>query len=407
MSDLEEVDDLFGDDDANSPVAAHDDDDDLRSIQGDDDNDAGGHIFGDDDDDDRMDQEEEHKDLKVMDMDIYRHPIPRSNDGRLQTFKVPKFLRFVPEQYNPRTFEPTKADLENARSENPKPTVRHRIDPKSSELRSNAMMYRWSDGSMSMSVGGEHYTVLKKPTAPDPSKPYDELKDGHSYAAAAHLTSSVFVIVGHMSEEYTVRQNKQHEDEALQRLAMRIREATNSHGNHIIKTTHDPEQQRRLAEQAEKERAKQQRRRDNAAARTAEGSSRSRGGGLGIDDLEGGRSGGIHSRKRAAGASKPKRKSNANVYSDDDEDMGYGGGGHNANDYDKEDDFIASSGEEEEAVSEDDEEILDDEDDEEEERRRRKKKQKTVEAPEDSEDDDMHKQSRRRRRVVDDDDDEE
>ncbi|KAL2885948.1 Leo1-like protein [Ceratocystis lukuohia] len=404
MSDLEEVDDLFGDEEANSPIAAanDDDDDELRSIKGDDDNDDA-NVFG-DDDDDRMDHEEEHKDLKVMDMDIFRHHTPRSNDGRLQTFKVPKFLRFVPEQYDSRTFEPTRADIENARSENPKPTIRHCIDSKTGELRSNAMMYRWSDGSMSMSVGGEHYTVLKKPTAPDPSKPYDELKDGHSYAAAAHLTSSVFVIVGHMSEEYTVRQNKQHEDEALQRLAMRIREATNTHGNHIIKTTHDPEQQRRLAEQAEKERAKQQRRRDNAAARTAEGSSRSRGGGLGIDDLEGGRSSSGRSRKRTANASKPKRKSNANAYSDDDDDVGYGGGA-NTNDYDKEDDFIASSGEEEEAGSEDEEEILEDDDEEEEDRRRHKKKQKTAEL--DTDEEDMHQQSRRRRRVIDDDDDDE
>ena len=273
------------------------------------------------------------------------------------------------------------------------------------------MMYKWSDGSVSMTVGDQHFAIQNKATVPPPNKPYNELQDGHSYAAAAHLSSGLFLVVGHIAEEYTVRINKDLEDDALQRLAMRMREIKEKEeASRIIKTTHDPELQRRLAEMAEKERAKAQRRRDNAAAKM-DGGSRYGRGGLQIDDLEGSRRASGAGRKRGAAGGKAKRR--RPEYDSDDERPA---GARHQEDYDLADDFIAPSDEEEEEADEDEdeEEVLDDEDEDEEDRPRTKR-QKTTDVSEeedaDGEEDDMapatiseHAGRSRRRNIIDDDD---
>lgn len=265
---------------------------------------------------------------------------------------------------------------------------------------------------MSMSVGDQHFAIQKKATVPPPNKPYNELQDGHSYAAAAHLSSGLFLVVGHIAEEYTVRLNKDLEDDALQRLAMRMREAkAQDEASRIIKTTHDPELQRRVAEMAEKERVKAQRRRDNVAAKMDGGSRYSRGG-LQIDDLEGSRRAPGAGRKRGAGGGKAKRR--RPDYDSDDERPA---GARFQEDYDLADDFIAPSDDEEEVEDdEEDEEVLDDDDDDEDEKPKSKRpKTKKVSDEEDAsgeEDDDIgpaasgdHSGRARRRNIIDDDDD--
>lgn len=322
---------------------------------------------------------------------------------------MPDFVKFVPEPFDPDTFEPSAWDIENARSPNPKPVVRWYRDRNTGELRSNANIYKWSDGSLSMSVGDQHFAIQKKQMAPPPDQPYNELQDTHTYAAAAHLSSGLFMIVGHVGEEYTIRQNQSLDDEALQRLTMRMREArAQDEASRIIKTTHDPELQRKQAELAEKERMRAQRRRENAAARMESGP-RSRGGGgglLSVDDLEGGPRGG---RKRGAPGSRGKRR-RPEYDSDDDRPAG----ARRQEDYDLGDDFIAPSDEDEEGEEEEEEEeILDDEDDDD---QPRSKRQKTAEASDDDADgeadDDIPASSKpsssshRRRNIIDDDDDE-
>ncbi|MBE3041320.1 hypothetical protein IMZ48_01790, partial [Candidatus Bathyarchaeota archaeon] len=81
---------------------------------------------------------------------------------------MPGFVKFVPEPYDPDTFEPTPFDIENSKEINPAPVVRWFRDRESGELRSNANIYKWDDGSMSMSVGDQHFAIQKKQMAPPP-----------------------------------------------------------------------------------------------------------------------------------------------------------------------------------------------------------------------------------------------
>src|SRR5688572_10908534 len=205
--------------------------------------------------------------------------------------RIPKFLKVHPMAYDPDTFQPSEFDVANALSANPQQVVRHRKDPSTGELKSNTNVYRWSDGSITISVGGEHYEVSRKALGPAPDKPYNELQDGHYYAASVELSTNLMVTVDHITEQYNVRPNKEVGDEALNRLAERMAEATNAgrSDNMIIRTTKDPEMQKRQAELAEKEREKARRRRENAAAKMDGGPmGRSGGrGGLSIGDLDG------------------------------------------------------------------------------------------------------------------------
>jgi RNA polymerase-associated protein LEO1 len=286
---------------------------------------------------------------------------------------------------------------------------------------SNTNIYRWSDGSVTLAVGDDHYEIETKSLAPPSNEPYQEIRDAHYYAAAAHLSSNCLLIVGHLTEEYSVRPNKDVQDDALEKLHRKMAEAAKSNvANIIIQTTEDPELKRKQAELAEKERNKAQRRRETAAARM-EGSGRyARGGALSIGDLEGGRrgaGGAAAGRKRGAAGGAQSRKRNRNAEYDSDDDLPGGAGRHD--EYVLDDFAVASDEEASEGEDDEEEEILDDDEDEEEEEAPRRKRQRTAEkevGDEDAEgevDDDaapapvQETASRRRgRRVVEDDDDE-
>ncbi|KAM0819339.1 putative Leo1-like protein [Seiridium cardinale] len=411
----DEVDDLFGDggDDIDNPQSDNEralSDGDLASEE-----DAREHRYNDDMDVDEQDVEV--KNRLVMNIPLYRHRAPKSKDGTLRSLRPPNFLRLAAEEYKPDTFEPTEWDQENTRSDNPKGVIRYQRDPETGKLKSNALVYRWSDGSITLSVGGEHYEIQKKMLAPPSDKPYQAIQDAHYYAAAAHLSSNLLVTMGHVSEQYTVLPNRNIQDDAVAMLASRMQAVARSKtksADNIFIATRDPELQRKEAELAEKERMKAQRRRDNAAARLDNRTGGYRSGGLSIGDLEGGRRGAGGPRKRGQpGASRPK-KHRPEYDSDDDLPAGRG----RNEDYDHEDDFIAPSDEEGSfAEEEDEEDILDDDDEEDEDEAPRSKRQKPTEAEDEDADadadlDDLDaptaaEQSRsRRRNIVDDDDDE-
>ncbi|KAI5926897.1 Leo1-like protein-domain-containing protein [Camillea tinctor] len=413
-------DDLFGDEDDNETRSNQDgvlSDDDLASEQ-----DAGGRHTRDDRDDrddDAEAQNQQVKEKRIGDVAMFRHRTPRTKDGALQSLKVPSFLRFMADVYKPDEFEPTEWDKTNLQSDKPKEVVRFQRDEQTGELKSNALVYRWSDGSMTMSVGGEHYEIQKKMMAPPANKPYEEREDAHYYAAAVHFSEQLLITVGHITEQYTVNLNRNMQDEARIKFANDMAAAARGKrpngADMIITATQDPELQKKEAELAEKERMKAQRRRENAAARLD--STRSggyRAGGLSIGDLEGRRAGGP--RKRGApGAQKAKRR-RPEYDSDDD----FPAGTHRQNEYDREDDFIAPSDDEQMSGVDDDddeEDILDD-DDEEEEEAPRKKRQKTADAEDDDADADadadlddidapaVESSRARRRNIIDEDDDE-
>ncbi|KAI0136730.1 Leo1-like protein-domain-containing protein [Xylariales sp. AK1849] len=410
----EGIDDLFGDDDGNEAQS-----DNERALSGgdlDSDKDDREQYGGDDMDMDQQDAVV--KDRLIMNIQMYRHRTPKSKDGTLRSLRPPNFLKWAAEEYKPDTFQPTEWDQENAHSEAPKGVIRYQRDPTTDKLKSNALVYRWSDGSITMSVGGEHYDVQKKMLAPPSDKPYQEVQDSHYYAAAAHLSSNLLLTVGHVSEQYTVLPNRNMQDDALAVLANRMQAAARGKAksaDNIFIATKDPELQKKEAELAEKERMKAQRRRDNAAARLDTRTGGFRTGGLSIGDLEGGRRGAGGPRKRGQpGASRPKKR---RPEYDSDDDLPEGRGRND--DYDHEDDFIAPSDDEGSMVEDDEEEedLLDD--DEEEDEAPRSKRQKTAEAVDEDADADADlddidapaatadQSSRRRRNIVDDDDDEE
>ncbi|KAG5919584.1 hypothetical protein E4U61_000768 [Claviceps capensis] len=409
---LEEIDggdDLFGDegdDDLPTTSKVRDlDDDDLASDPSDDGRGRRGAY------EDEDPHPHETRDRVVMATQTYRHQIPNPKDGTLAVMRVPKFIKFLPELYDSSNFVPSEFDISNAKSERHIHVARVCKDESTGLLHSNTNIFRWSDGSLTISVGGEHYEIQKKSLAPAPGKPYNELHDGHYYAAAAELSSNLLMTVGHLTEQFNVRPNKAGGDDALAALAERMAQASKSgkDGDNIIRTTRDPELQKKQAEMAEKERMKAQRRRENAALKMDGGlGPRSGRGGLSIGDLEGGRGHGSGRKRIASGALKLKRR-RPEYDSDDDLPQGVG----RREDYDMDDGFLVGSEDEDmESEANDDEEEEELLEDEEEERRpARKKRQKTTEVDddEDAEGEDSNAaepSSRSRRRHVLEDDDE-
>ncbi|KAL2022671.1 hypothetical protein VTK56DRAFT_4752 [Thermocarpiscus australiensis] len=401
-------DDLFGgegDDDVLSEVENALSDGELASDKEDEELDA--RRRGDDDDDELR----EFREKLVAEVPLYRHRIPRSTDGSLHSLRVPDFIKFNPMEYKADEWQPNKWDLDNANSAKPIPSIMFRRDPQTGRMQSNANIYRWSDGSVTLAIGEEHFEIQSKPLAPPRNKPYQEVQDAHYYAAAAHLTTNSLLIVGHLTEQYTVRPNKDLEDHALERLKADLAGARKDRGAEmIIVTNEDPELQKKQAELAEKERMKLQRRRETAAARADGVGGRYKGGALSVGDLEGRRGGAAAGRKRGAPGS-AKKKHRRPEYDSDDE---LPSGRRRPDNYDMEDGFLVDSDEEsEEAVEEDEdedeEEILDDEDEEDE--APRAKRQRTAEPDEDAKGEEdstpahTETSSRRRRRVIDDDED--
>lgn len=308
---------------------------------------------------------------------------------------MPKFLGIDPYPYNPNTFElPTTdhhSDTKSAdfsASSTAASTIRYRINSSNNELESNTVVYRWSDGSTTISVGDQHYELQTKPLAPPKdSKTYQEVQDSHSYFCAPSITTQSLAVVGHITNQHTVRPNKSIEDDALEKLQRSLAAATRGghkneekNGPQVIANNQDPELQKKRAELAEKERMKAQRRRETAAEKAnAPIGGRRLGGGLSVDDLEGRGRRAPGSGRKPAGAKRQRRRPEY----DSDDDLPRGGR-NREDEYDKDDGFLASSDEDLEEGGEGDddeeEEMIDDESDAEEPKAKKQKHSKPDEA---------------------------
>lgn len=204
---------------------------------------------------------------------------------------------------------------------------------------------------MTINVGGEHYEIQGKPLAPPKDKPYQPLQDSHTYLCSPSYETQLFLLVGHMSNQFSVRPSKGIVDEALEKLQNSLAAATRrgkgdeKGGPEIISNTVDPELQKKQAEAAEKERIKAQRRRETAAEKAT--MPRGYVGRMTANDLEGGSG-------RRAPASKPRSKPKRKA--DYDSDDSAPRGGLRQDEYDREDEFLASSDEDEQPEQDDDEE---------------------------------------------------
>ncbi|RKF79824.1 hypothetical protein GcC1_042011 [Golovinomyces cichoracearum] len=320
---------------------------------------------------------EAERDARVLEATLWRHPIPNPSDGQLNTLRVPKFLSIEPRAYESANFVPPSSDHHSeTKSVNfsaynvALSTIRYRIDQKSGNMESNTVMHKWSDGSMTMSIGDKHYQLQTKPMAPPlDNKPYQEIQDSHTYLATPSIASQLLLLVGHMTNQCTVLPNKDIEDDALEKLQKSLAAATRGGskddmgGPELITKTEDPELQKKKAEIAEKERMRAQRRRELAAEKQNlqrfHGTGR---GGLNIDDLEGRSS----RRDHAVGRKTSKPRRNRSSYDSEEESNVVR---NREDEYDKEDDFLADS-------DEDIEETGDEQDDTDEDSERGEPKQK-------------------------------
>lgn len=306
---------------------------------------------------------------------------------QFNSLRLPKFLGIEPRAYESETFKLPESDHHSevrsatfSASAVSASTMRFRKNQSTGKLESNTNVYRWDDGSTTISIGDQHYELQSKPLAPPrDSKTYSDTQDSHFYLATPSIASQLLLLVGHMSNQHTVRPNEAVEDDALDKLQKSLAAAArrgnkNEKGPELIATSQDPELQKRRAEIAEKERMRAQRRRETAAEKASmshrPGGGRS--GGLSLDDLEGGRSRRAPVPGRKA-PSKP-RKRRADYDTDDEEDGPKGRGREDS--YDLKDGFLVNSDEEEEEL-EDDEEEEEEEEEEDDRERRKAKKQKT------------------------------
>ncbi|KAG9246305.1 Leo1-like protein-domain-containing protein [Calycina marina] len=358
--------------------------DDLRSLGGDD-------LFGDEsgddaeklakvrelsdedldsgDDEERSDraQDKEEKEeveygsgrnARILDASIWRHPIPKPSDGEFNSLRLPKFLGINPIAWNPDTFELPEGDHHTGvqssnftASNTALSTMRYRKNPTTGDLESNTVIHKWSDGSTTMSIGNEQYDMQTKPLAPPmKGKTYVEVQDSHQYIAAPSIVAQMLVVVGHMNNQYTVRANKNIEDDALERLQRSLAAATRGSGKgdsgggpQVIANTEDPDLQKKRAEQLEKDRNKEARKRESAAERAnLPNGPRRTGGLLSVDDLEEAPRGRRPPPgKKSTGTKRPRKR--RDDYSDDEEEE-LGGRGR-MDEYDEDDGFLVGSDE--------------------------------------------------------------
>ena len=268
-------------------------------------------------------------------------------------------------------------------------TIRWRKSPRNQRIiQSNARINRWSDGSLTLQLASnprEHFELTAKalappqinPQLPTPtsigtshatSAPYNPRLDLQTYLAAPHEQAGLMRHTHHITTSLAVQSSNQ-DDDALLRLqqglaaAARGNKATVDGGVEVISISEDPENAKRRAELAEKEKAKMQRRfqvqqdRENTRANNVLKRSGLRTGGLGggltvggLEDDEGVM--GTKARKLKQKARKPTRRNSE--YSDDEDFRGRRR--TREDEYDEDDGFLVGSDEEPEVADESEEE---------------------------------------------------
>lgn len=313
-------------------------------------------------------------------------------------------------------------------------TIRWRHSPSNpAELQSNARILRWSDGSLTLQFASDpktQYEIEGKPLAPpqrNPSKPtptsirdfgkkktigsgYNVSQDSFTYLVAPHESIQMLRVTNKITTGLNVLPTADTADDALERLQNALAKAAargredEQEGVLVMNTTEDPENAKRRAEAAEREKLRQQRAREKHEMRDRERAGRAfgrsgvtRAGGLTIGALED-EDGERRSRPKAR---KPRRHEDWS----DEEDYGPRGRSNREDEYDEEDDFIAASDEEEEVADDDEDEddgIVDDS-----RHRGSSPRKRRSDAGDDDEEVGASVSRAKRRRVVDEDDDDE
>lgn len=209
---------------------------------------------------------------------------------------------------------------------------------------------------------------------------YNSRLDSHTYLATPHEHASLIRITNHITSSLAVQSSPDQNDDALVKLQQSLAAATKGNktaadgGLEIISISEDPEQAKKRAEVAEKEKLRAQRRRQMQEERERDRANRvlgrsgirtgGHGAGLTVGGLED--DDGMATTRARMTKSKSKSRRRNSEYSDDEED--YRGMGRTREDeYDEDDGFLVGSDEEPELVpdeSEEEVEMADDIDDE-------------------------------------------
>jgi RNA polymerase-associated protein LEO1 len=316
--------------------------------------------------------------------------------------KVPAFMSIEPEPWQVTTFQPPKTDHHSRKPASATfsafntamTTVRWRHSPLDhSVLQSNARINRWSDGSLTVQLASDpntQYEIDGNSLAPpqrNPVKPtpvsmttgrpggrpgqaaddrYDHRKDAFTYLVAPVESAEALRVTHQITAGLSIKQPENAEDDAIERLQAALASAANATkvagaSGQLEVTEVDPEEQRRLAEAAERQAMRDRKKRENAQERERlrtdralgrAGVSSNRYGGLNVGMLEDDETEGP--RGRATGG-KPRAKARKRPNSEYSEDEDYGNKRftNREDDYDQEDDFVAPS-DEEELVEDDD-----------------------------------------------------
>lgn len=330
----------------------------------------------------------------------YARPCPLTKSYiQLHLLQFPNFLGIESKAFYHSNFQPPTTDHS---SESPSltfspyytsnNTIRWRYSLSNpTVIQSNARVLRWSDGSFTIQLASnprEQFELTAKPLAPPHGLPlkqtmnsvnrgrathgaptYDSRLDSHTFLATPHEHASLICITNHITSSLAVRSSSDQNDDALVRLQQSLAAATKGNksaadgGLEIISISEDPEQAKKRAEVAEREKIRAQRRRQQQEERERERANRV----LGRSGL---RTGGVGAGLTIVGLEdddgmattrarmiKPKRRSRRrnSDYSDDEED--YRGIGRTREDeYDENDGFLVASDEEPELVPDESEE---------------------------------------------------
>lgn len=211
---------------------------------------------------------------------------------------------------------------------------------------------------------------------------YDSRLDSHSYLATPHELASLIRITNHVTSSLAVKSSSDQNDDALIKLQQSLAAATKGNktaadgGLEIITIKEDPEQAKKRAEIAEKEKIRAQRRRQLQEDRERDRTNRvlnrpgmrigsyGGGGGLTVNGLEDDGGGRMATTKSRAATKANKKKSGRrnDDYSDEEEDY-HGRGRTREDEYDEDDGFLVRSDEEPEVVADESDEEPDLEDD--------------------------------------------
>src|SRR5690349_5463455 len=96
--------------------------------------------------------------------------------------RIPEFVKIQADPFSPVTFSPppTGSQSQSAYAIATS-TIRYRKNESNGLLESNTLFNKWSDGSVTISIGDIAYELSSKPLAPKDTKEYNDVLDSHTY----------------------------------------------------------------------------------------------------------------------------------------------------------------------------------------------------------------------------------